>query len=385
MMKRILFIISLALALTGCDTLQHHIMGKGAMNWPLFRGDNTLSGFTREKLPDNLKLLWSHKSGVRTVSSPVILDGTTYWCDVKGKVRGVDINGNCVFEYDMHTPVEATPMLHDSVLYIGRIDGAMAAISLSKHDTLWCYRTEGQISASPNIVDFRGEKSLVVGSYDNYMYCIDLATGALRNKFESGYYINGAVATTKSHAIFGGCDAWLRIVDCAKGEMRDSLQLDGYIPASPAIADDCVYIGDYSGNVYEIHTSKGRIYGYRTLLEAEEDSGSLVSVPALSDKMLYITSSDKYLYAIDRKTGNQAWSYLLKGNVGESSPVVADDKVVVCSKTGIVCMLDATSGELVWEYDTGEQIVASPAIVRNQLFILTSKGTLFCFGEKKKN
>ena len=212
-------------------------------------------------------------------------------------------------------------MLHDSVLYIGRIDGALAAISLSKRDTLWCYRTEGQISASPNVVDFGREKALVVGSYDNYMYCIDLRSGVLRSKFESGYYINGAVATHKRHAIFGGCDAWLRIVDCQKGEVTDSLQLDGYIPASPAIAEENIYIGDYSGNIYEIRTDKGRIYDYRTLLAAEENSGALVSVPAVTPDVLYITSSDKYLFAIDRTTGKELWRYLLKGNIGDSSPV----------------------------------------------------------------
>lgn len=382
MMKRFFIIIFALSAIVGCDAIKQHILG-GSEDWLLFRGDNSLSGYTREKLPDNLKLLWSHKSGVRTVSSPVIMGGTTYWCDVKGKVRGVDHNGNAAFEYDMQTPVEATPMLHDSVLYIGRIDGALAAISLSKRDTLWCYRTEGQISASPNVVDFGREKALVVGSYDNYMYCIDLRSGALQSKFESGYYINGAVATHKRHAIFGSCDAWLRIVDCQEGKVTDSLQLDGYIPASPAIAEENIYIGDYSGNIYEIRTDKGRIYDYRTLLAAEENSGALVSVPAVTPDVLYITSSDKYLFAIDRTTGKELWRYLLKGNIGESSPVVADDKVVICSRTGVVSIVDAASGELRWEHDAGEQIVASPAVVGGRLYVLTAKGTLLCFGEKE--
>lgn len=382
-MKRLLFIFAILLLGVSCNTLQRHLQRGGKMDWPLFRGDNSLRGYTRESLPDRLTLKWSHKSGVRTVSSPVVMDGTTYWCDVKGVVRGVDIEGRAVFEYDMHSPVEATPMLHDSVLYIGRIDGALAAVSLSKRDTLWCYRTEGQISASPNMVDVGRQMSLVVGSYDNYMYCIDPESGNLRNRFESGYYINGAVAAVDRYAIFGGCDAWLRVVDCQKGEVTDSLQLEGYIPSSPAVADDRAYVGDYAGNIYELQISKGRIVGCQTLLAAEEDGGSLISVPALSDNMLYVTSSNKYLYAIDRKTGAQCWRYLLQGNVGESSPLVADDKVVACTKTGVISILDAESGELIWEYDSGEQIVSSPAVVRDHLLILSAKGTLFCFGEKE--
>ena len=71
---------------------------------------------------------------------------------------------------------------------------------------------------------------------------------------------------------------------------------------------------------------------------------------------------------------------MLKGNVGESSPVVCDNKIIVCTKTGIISILNAEKGELLWEYDTGEQIVGSPAIIKDHFMILTTKGTLFCFG-----
>ena len=352
------------------------------MSWSLFRGNRALSGYTSQSLPDQMTLLWSHRSDVRTISSPVVEEGTAYCCDVKGKVHGVDINGEKAFEFDLKTPVEATPMIYDSTLYIGRIDGALTALSLRERDTLWSHYTEGQISASPNITDDDG--TIVVGSYDNYMYSIDRHTGARHRRFESGYYINGAVAIHDSHALYGSCDGWLRVVDCEQGITTDSLELGGYIPASPAITGDYAYLSDYSGNIYELRLDDGEIENSRIVLKAEEEDGSVVSVPAVSNTTLYVTSSDKYIHAIDRKDGSKQWKYLLKGNVGESSPVVASDKVVVCTKSGVVTMLDAKSGELIWEYDTGEQIMASPAVVRGHLYILTTKGTLFCFGKTKK-
>lgn len=381
-MRRFLFIITLLTLFVGCESLRDKLSGRGSLDWLIFRGNSSLSGYTNLELPDNLTALWSYKSDARTISSPVIMNGTTYWCDVRGRVRGVDIEGNAVFEYDLQTPVEATPMIFDSTLYIGSIEGTLTALSLHDRDTLWSYQTEGQISGSPNVVDSGKQKSIVVGSYDNYMYNIDINTGSLINKFESGYYLNGAVATHASYSVFGGCDAWLRVVDCQQGIAVDSLQLAGYVPASPAIDGDRVYVGDYSGNIYEIGLKDGRITDNRTLIVADDNNGSFVSVPAVSPSMIYVTSSDKYLYAINRKTGEVGWRYLLKGNVGESSPVVAGNKVVVCTKTGVVSIMDAKSGELCWEYDTGEQILSSPAVVRDHLFILTAKGTLFCFGEK---
>lgn len=375
------FVALLALVV-GCE--QHRSLeGAGADGWPIFRATSELSGYTRERLCDNPSLLWSYKSGARTLSSPVILGGTTYWCDTKGVIRGVDATGQEAFVFDLQTSVEATPMVSDSMLYIGCINGTMTAISLSKRDTIWNFRCEGQLSASPNKVSLDGREAIVFGSYDNYMYCVDQSNGTLINRFESGYYINGAVATKGHYAVFGGCDGWLRLIDCKQGAMCDSLQLEGYIPSSPAIDKDKVYVGNYAGCVYEVAIKDGRFANQRCVVEPTEEGSSLVAVPALGPKRLYVVNSDKYLCAINREDGAVAWRYLLKGNVGESSPVVARDKIIVCTKTGVVSILNAEDGSLEWEYDTGEQIVASPAVIRGRFYILTAKGTLFCFGEKK--
>jgi outer membrane protein assembly factor BamB len=380
-MKNIIF-TGLMVVLAACEGNSGR-SNKSDMDWPLFRGDAALSGYTTTRLPRKPALLWSYKGEVRTVSSPVVDEGTTYWCDRRGRVLGVNIKGERVFEYDMATAVEATPMIYDSVLYIGRIDGKMAAISLNRKDTIWNYETLGQISASPNIVDFEDRKAVIFGSYDNYLYCVDYSNGREINRFESGYYLNGAVALWKGHVIFGGCDSWLRIIDCKTGIQTDSLLLDAYIPASPAVMGDYCYVGDYSGNIYKFILENGKISRWKKIIESTGENNSYVSVPAVTPEFLYVLSDDRYLYAISRKNGKTEWKYMLKGNAGESSPVVCDNKLIVCTKTGIVSIVDAVSGEPEWEYDTGEQITGSPAVIREHFFILTTKGTLFCFGNKK--
>lgn len=382
-MKRPTIWIALALALAGCGTGWQQANEGGDSNWHLFRGNSSLSGYTDTRLPDKPTLRWSFKGGVRTVSSPVVDGGTTYWCDNRGRVLGIGIDGRQVFEYDMQTAVEATPMIQDSTLYIGRIDGFMTAISLSSRDTLWTYETLGQISASPNSASFEGRDAIVFGSYDNYLYSVDSRSGRAINRFESGYYLNGAVALWNNHVLFGGCDAWLRMIDCQTGVQTDSLLLDAYVPASPAIMGNYAYVGDYSGNVYELYLEGGKIARQKKIVKATSDDGAFISVPSISEKTLYILSDDRHLYAIDRRTGDVDWKFMQKGNAGESSPVVCRDRVIVCTKTGIISILDAATGRLEWEYDTGEQIVGSPAVIKDCFFILTTKGTLFCFGEEE--
>lgn len=367
------------LILSACNGDSDTSANKSSMDWKLFRGDASLSGYTDTPLPANPVLKWAFKGDTRTVSSPIVDNGTTYWCDKRGRVSGVDINGKLSFEYDLKTAVEATPMIHDSTLYIGRIDGFMTAISLAHRDTLWNFETLGQISASPNLMKYGGRKAIVFGSYDNYLYCIDAQSGKELNRFESGYYLNGAAALWKGHVIFGGCDSWIRIIDCKTGIQTDSLLLDAYVPASPAIMGDYCYIGDYSGNIYELLLENGKMARHKKIVSENNENGSFVAVPAISDNAFYIYSGDRNLHAISRIDGKIIWNYMLKGNVGESSPVVCLDKVIVCTKTGIVSILDADTGNLLWEYDTGEPIVGSPAVIKGHFMILTTKGTLLCF------
>lgn len=379
-MKQLIYIAFICL-LTSCHSNSGSSGSPGRMDWKLFRGDPSLSGYTDTPLPRKPVLLWTYKGETRTVSSPVVDKGTTYWCDKRGRVQGVDIKGNLCFEYDLQTAVEATPMIYDSTLYIGRIDGFMTAISLARKDTIWNYETQGQISASPNLMKFADRKAIVFGSYDNYLYCVDAKNGKELSRFESGYYLNGAAALWKGHVIFGGCDAWVRIIDCKTGTQTDSLLLEAYVPASPAIMGDYCYVGDYSGNIYKLMLENGKIARHMKIVSEDSENGSFVSVPAIASDAFYFFSGDRHLHAVSRKNGKLNWKYMLKGNVGESSPVVCNDNIIVCTKTGIVSILSAQSGELLWEYDTGEQIVGSPAIIKNHFMILTAKGTLLCFGK----
>ena len=355
----------------------------GGMDWRLFRGDAALSGYTVTRLPKRPALLWTYKSDARTVSSPVVHQGVTYWSNNRGRIMGVDLNGELIFDYDMQTAVSSTPMISDSTLYIGRIDGFLTAISLTQKEVRWEYETMGQVSASPNTGHFEGRRAVVFGSYDNFLYVVDAADGTEINRFESGYYLNGAVALQDKYAVFGGCDSWLRIIDCETGIQTDSLLLDAYIPASPAMAGAYCYVGDYSGNIYEIHLEKGKIISHQKISEADKDNDSYVSVPAVTKDALYFLSDSRYLYSVDRKKGTVNWRYMLKGNAGESSPVVCKDKILVCTKTGIITIIDAAKGEAEWEYDAGEPVVASPAVIKDHFMILSDKGTLFCFGAKK--
>ena len=369
--------------LNGCRSIPEDVEQSQHQAWVSFRGNASLSGYTDCDLPEHPALLWEHRHDVRTVASPLVYDGTAFICDKHGQMLGFNEQGEEVLNINLQSDVEASFVISDSTIYIGQIDGQIRAISLADGKEQWKYPTEGQIKASPTITNINERDYLLVGSYDNNMYTLEASTGKFVGCVPTGYYINGAASLWHQYALFGGCDAWLRMVNAMTGEAVDSLQLEAYLPASPAIMGDYAYIADYNGNVYVAYLSDGCIRSHRKLLTAPSDGDNMLSMPAVTSDALYVLSEGRYLLCIDIAKGNVKWKQMLRGEVGESSPQVCNDRVIVCTKTGVVSIHDADTGKKLWEYETGEQIISSPAVIDSRFYILTARGTLLCFGEKQ--
>lgn len=385
--------------LSGCRAIseQNELDKEG--NWTMFRGTPSLSGYVDRTLPEHPSLLWEYRHGVRCVASPLVQDGVAYLCDKHGVMVGLDKGGTEVYRHDLQTEVEASWVMRDTLMYVGQIDGRVRALVRTTGEELWSYETEGQISASPtwlaptavgdgpvparsSSAPAHSSASVVVGSYDGSLYVLDAETGGLKGRVETGYYVNGAAALCGEYAVFGGCDAWLRVVDCHTGIATDSVKLDAYIPASPAVIDNHLYVADYGGHVWEMQVDKGKIASQRLLLEPADDEGGMLSIPAVTRDAVYVLAESRYLCCLNRSDGSLKWKKMLKGEVGESSPLVCVDKVLACTKTGVVTIHDAETGNCLWEYETGEQIISSPAITLDGFYVLTARGTMLCFGER---
>ena len=71
------------------------------------------------------------------------------------------------------------------------------------------------------------------------------------------------------------------------------------------------------------------------------------SSPAVSDGVVYVSSFDNYVYALDGVTGAKLWSFKT-GNDIYSSPVVADGVVYVGSQDEKFYALNSSTGTQIW-------------------------------------
>lgn len=93
----------------------------------------------------------------------------------------------------------------------------------------------------------------------------------------------------------------------------------------------------------------------------------LDSAPAIVDELVYLTTGDGRLVALDRSTGQPAWEYRT-GLVSSSTPVVAGDLIIAAFTPGLLVALDRITGAKRWEVDIDQPIFSSPIVAEGTLY-----------------
>jgi len=102
--------------------------------------------------------------------------------------------------------------------------------------------------------------------------------------------------------------------------------------------------------------------------------GGVSSTPTVSDKLVYVTSWDGLLSAVDRKSGKLKWSFDTEGSSIQSSATLTPDGRVLFgdSQANVFC-LDAKKGTLLWERNVEmlpqDHIWGSPTVVNNRVLV----------------
>lgn len=146
---------------------------------------------------------------------------------------------------------------------------------------------------------------------------------------------------------------------------------DGNITASPAVADGVVYISSTDGFLYAIDAATG--YPNWTY-----EIGWSESSPAIVGGVVYVGGSRNTLFAIDAVTGDLIWESI--GNHYDgiiSSPVVVDGAVYIGSDAnGTMYALDAATGKEKWSVHLG-WIDSSPAVVDGVVYVIQKSLSLY--------
>ncbi|HUM06276.1 MAG TPA: PQQ-binding-like beta-propeller repeat protein [Terriglobales bacterium] len=79
--------------------------------------------------------------------------------------------------------------------------------------------------------------------------------------------------------------------------------------------------------------------------------GPIVGSPSIADGVVYITSLDRRLYAIDEETGKEKWKFESRMPMA-STPAVVGNTVYFVSSAGALAALDGATGKPKWVFAT---------------------------------
>ena len=353
----------------------------GADDWPQFRGAPDQLGLA-SSLPTSLQPVWTYSLPDGAETTPAIVDGKVFIGGLGGRFAALDLRtGKQLWAIEVDEEIKSSALVHDKTVYFGDEYGKLRALDVESGAQRWIFEIEGAISAPPNLLlDPAGKVScLVVGAYDNFIYCLDPKDGAVRWKVQTEGYVHGSPAIWDGKIVSTGCDGFLRIIDGKTGKEVSAVQAGSYVAASPAVQGGKLFVGTFDNEVIGVDLAKSEVlWRYKH----PKREFPYYSSPAVTASSVILGGRDKMVHSLDRKTGQARWTHAMGARV-DASPVIVGDRVFVADLAGLLKALSVDDGSVVWEFEGSDAFVGSPAVADGFLVIAAGDGTVYGFTDKK--
>jgi outer membrane protein assembly factor BamB len=352
-----------------------------AADWPVFRGDAAQNGVAADRLPDKLAIRWQATTG--TDINTATIEGTAA---IVGGVAYVGAFDDYLHAYDLTSGNEKwkfktgaikTPVgVHNGCVYAGAVDGVLVCVDATNGKPKWKINTEAEVSSGVNFI----ENLVLFGTADETLHAVTQDDGKPRWTFQvAGGPVLGTPAVAGGKTFAAGCDSTLHVIDAATGKETGSVPLEGQTGASAAVSGGRLVIGTMTNDVIAVDLDKPAI---AWTFRPSKRSQPFFASAALTDTLAVTGSRDKRVYALDRGTGKEVWSFATDGKI-DSSPVISGGRVYVGSHDGNLYVLDLSNGKELQRIKLDGPISASPAIGGGCLVIGTERGTVYCLGAAK--
>ncbi len=273
------------------------------------------------------------------LSSPVVAGGAVYFGSGDGNLYALDAaSGELRWKFQTGDVVHSSPAFDSGTLYVGSWDSILYAVDAATGHEKWRFKG-GEDPLIHNQVGFQSSPVVAgglvyIGCRDSNVYAVDATTGKEKWRFNNEMsWVITSPSVAKGKVLFATSDSSLfHIIDAETGKSVVRQQLKAYTFASPAVAGDVVYVGVLNGTLeardlttgellWEYQTEASRqnrkwvltadrkfnspmifTTGWREAatsgLDLQSTVGSFFSSPLIANGVVYIGSTDGYLYAL---------------------------------------------------------------------------------------
>ena len=337
-------------------------------DWVMYGGAPERANYILHTVHPPLEELWEYNALAGISTTPLVRDSVVLIGTLNGELQAVSLTtGDRIGYVVLASAVAGTPVWDGIHVYVPSAAGkeTLARISLQTGKREWVMNY-GPIESSPLLF---GEL-LYVTTLDGLLYCINKVDGTEIWKFETRAKdvrkpIRSSPASDGAVIVFGCDDHFVYAVDRASGKLRWKYETGASVFATPIIALGKCIVGSLDGTVYAIDVRTGD-------LAWEYDAGSKIyGAAAADDARVYVGSADGKLHALMLETGVSNWTYDAR-SVIDCAPLVAGDILYVGSLDRTLYALRAGTGEELWHFDAPGRIRVPPVIWGTTL-LLTSE------------
>jgi outer membrane protein assembly factor BamB len=304
---------------------------------------------------------WSQPVGAAINAGVSVADGLLVVGDDAGIIHAFDIGSGGKERWSYATgpePVHSAAIIVDGIVYDGGLDGRLFALDLQTGSVRWGpVQTPGSISRSIAFTDglvFAGSGGTsesdpaILAAYDARSGMMRWSAKLTRGNTSTISVLDGRVFVTGGLDSGSAPDHRLFAFDVSSGS---PIWDQAYTASSHttllicAAADGLVFACGDDGLLYTIEAASGMLVWTTPIHSSLSPNGGYVG------GVLYATSDDHQVHAIDVSTQRESWSVPVAGL--PTAPTIVDGRIIVGTSLGKVVSLAAASSPAAGVASTG--------------------------------
>jgi outer membrane protein assembly factor BamB len=265
--------------------------------------------------------------------------------------------------------IEGTAAIAQGTVFIGSLDEHLYAIDLATGREKWKFKA-GPIKAPAAYKD----GAVYAGNQDGMFYCVDAATGQPRWKYEAGAEITSGANFNGDKILFGSGDENLYCLS-SKGQLIWKFKVaGGPVLGTPAVTGDRTFVSGCDSSLHFLDVNTGK-----ELAEAVNLDGQTGASGAVAGDFFYVGTMTNQVLAINWKKGEVAWRYesVRRQKPFYASAAVIDNVVIAASRDKHVYAIDRATGKEIWSCATGDRVDSSPVVAGKRVYAGSMDGSLY--------
>lgn len=311
--------------------------GREIVDWTLNVNENKSTTFYEIEAGNFYKIISEHT--ISPFGKPFGQDGAVEYIEVQKEILAAELAAAGRENIEIKTRQFSLPK---STIYVLGVHGTLTAIDAESGHHDWSATCGTHKLPSIGVGASNQHVAAINGST---LYCLDAATGKMMWSHPCEYGVAAPPAVTADRIYVPLLSGRMEIFEIDRNGLGSySLVAGGTATARPLATNETVSWPTNKGEL-NVAPSVGinqHSVGFRLMAD-----GGIESSPVEKGNLIFATSLDGFVYALNEHRGTLAWEVSTGTPISQSPAVVGDSVYVICDDTRMF-RIDALTGEQLW-------------------------------------